>query len=435
MASGNSRDLSALIEPGAGRIHRDIYLDPGIFDLEMERIFGHAWVYVGHDSQVPEPGDFITTTIGRQPVVMSRHSDGAVHVLFNRCGHRGAIVCNEAKGSARQFQCLYHGWSFDTDGALLAAPLPDGYPADFDLKARERGMMSLPRVGSYRGFVFASLDADAEDLETHLGPTRACMDNLADRAPDGEIMLTGGIHRYRFAGNWKLQLENALDSYHVPFAHASTVDPKGGQFSRREGDAKGAQIVDTRGISQSWKDRGAWAFDHGHGFTGNTALDEKSRSSPVFDEYKAALEARHGVEGAREILTPFFHNAMIYPNLSFMGLNMHVRVIRPLAVDLTEVNIYPVLLKGAPPEMNRSTIRLINVTHAAASFVQTDDVEAFARCQRGMPGEGGDWVYINRGLGEEIKGGNRGGLEGKSTQEMMQRNLYQGWLEYMCGAA
>lgn len=431
MPDGASRDLSTLIEPG--RVHRDIYVDPEIFELEMDRIFGRAWIYVGHDSQVPNPGDFITTAIGRQPVVMSRHSDGKVHVMFNRCGHRGAIVCNEAKGSAKRFQCLYHGWAFDTDGKLLGVPLPEGYPKDFDLKAPELGMRPLPRVSSYRGFVFASLAADGEELESHLGPTKACIDNLCDRAPDGEIMLTGGVHRYRFDGNWKLQLENTLDSYHVPFAHESTVDRSGVQFSRREGDAEGAKVVDREKVTHSWKDRGAWAFDHGHGFTGNTALDENARSSPAYDEYKAALEARIGAERALEVLTPFFHNALVYPNMSFMGLNMHVRVVRPLAVGLTEVNVYPVLLKGAPKSMNQSTIRLLNVTHAAASFVQTDDLEAFARCQRGLPGEGGEWVYFNRGMGEETEASNWGGLEGKSTQELVLRNQYNGWLEYMCG--
>jgi phenylpropionate dioxygenase-like ring-hydroxylating dioxygenase large terminal subunit len=427
--------MREMIEPG--RVHRDIYLDPEIFEIEMDRIFGRAWIYVGHDSQTPDPGDFITTSIGRQPVVMSRHTDGEIYVLFNKCGHRGAIVCNDARGNAKKFQCLYHGWVYNTDGTLRGVPLPEGYPRSFKTSGSGAGMGSLPRVASYRGFVFASLNPDVEDLESHLGPTKACIDNLCDRAPDGEIMLTGGMHRYRFDGNWKLQLENTLDSYHVPFAHESTVDRSGKQFSRREGDAEGAQVTsgEEEEVTHSWKERGAWAFDHGHGFTGNTALDEKTRSSPVFDEYKAALAARLGEQQAEEVLTPFFHNALVYPNMSFMGLNMHIRVIKPIAVDRTEVNVYPVLLKGAPHSMNQSTIKLLNVTHAAASFVQTDDLEAFARCQRGVGGKGGEWVYFNRGLGEDTEAQNWGGREGKSTQELVLRNQYNGWLEYMGGAA
>lgn len=428
-----TQDMTKLIQPG--RVHRDIYLDPEIFHMEMDRIFGRAWIYVGHDSQIPNAGDFITTTIGLQPVVMSRHTDGEIYVLHNRCGHRGAIVCNEAKGNGKKFQCLYHGWVYNTDGTLRGVPLPEGYPREFDLKGSGAGMGSLPRVQSYRGFVFASLNADVEDLESHLGPTKACIDNLCDRAPDGEIMLTGGVHRYRFDGNWKLQLENTLDSYHVPFAHESTVDRSGKQFSRREGDAEGAQVVSgEEEVTHSWKERGAWAFDHGHGFTGNTALDEKTRSSPVFDEYKAALAARLGEQQAEEVLTPFFHNALVYPNMSFMGLNMHVRVIKPISVDRTEVYVYPVLLKGAPESMNQATIKLLNVTHAAASFVQTDDLEAFVRCQRGVVGDSGQWVYFNRGLGEDTEAQNWGGREGKSTQELVLRNQYDGWLEYMGGA-
>ena len=120
MRNGNA-DVAVLIEPG--RVHRDVYTDPEIFELEMERIFGRAWLYVGHASQVREPGDYITTELGRQPVIMVRHRDGAIHVLLNRCTHRGAKVVNERKGNASRLICCYHGWSFDTDGRLASVPV------------------------------------------------------------------------------------------------------------------------------------------------------------------------------------------------------------------------------------------------------------------------------------------------------------------------
>src|SRR5215472_12866759 len=151
----NGHEIDKLIEPG--RVHRSVYTDPELFELEMERIFGRAWLFVGHESQVPHAGDYITTELGRQPVIMVRHRDGSINVLLNRSTHRGAKVVNERKGNAARLTCCYHGWSFDTDGRLAAVPVPEGCAADFDQAAF--GLAHAPRVGAYRGFVFASLGA------------------------------------------------------------------------------------------------------------------------------------------------------------------------------------------------------------------------------------------------------------------------------------
>ena len=193
------------------------------------------------------------------------------------------------------------------------------------------------------------------------------------------------MHRYVYNGNWKLQVENVLDSYHVPFGHASTVNKEGVQFARREGDQKGAAVIETekKQTASSWKDRKSYIVGNGHGWTSNTTLDDGKRSSPAFDEYKRALAEKVGAERAQQILTPRLHNSLIYPNMSIMGLNIHVRVIKPIAVDRTEVTIYPIRLVGAPAAMNFGNIRLLNVTHSAASFVQTDDLESFVRAQKG----------------------------------------------------
>src|SRR6201988_1739124 len=114
MCNGSARDIAILIQPG--RVHRRVYADPGIFELEMERIFGRAWLFVGHASQISKPGDYITTELARQPVLMTRHSDGSIKVLFNRCAHRGAKVAPLRSGNAPQLTCCYHGWTYDTDG-------------------------------------------------------------------------------------------------------------------------------------------------------------------------------------------------------------------------------------------------------------------------------------------------------------------------------
>lgn len=430
MTEITSSDISRLIEPG--RVHRRLYTDPAIFDLEMERVFGRAWLFVGHVSQVKQPGDFVTLDLGRHPVIMTRHKDQSVQVLLNRCMHRGPKVVAERCGHRRQFTCMYHGWTYDTDGRLVRVPVPEGCARTFH--SGDLGLAKVPRVGEYRGFVFACFDQSAPTFEEHIGPMKANIDDLVDRAPAGEIAFDAGMHRYLYRGNWKLQIENVLDSYHVPFSHASTVSRDGTQFSRREGDQQGAKVVASGRTSDDWKSRRSFTVGFGHGWTSNTVLNEEKRGSGVYDEYKRVLANRVGDARAKEILTPRFHNTLLYPNASIMGLNIHVRVIRPLAVDLTEVNIYPVRLVGAPEEMNAANIRLLNVTHAAASFVQSDDLEAFARTQAGLRSALAEWVDISRGLGDESLDDGGAVSRGLATHEMVVRDQYKAWRGYMCGA-
>jgi benzoate/toluate 1,2-dioxygenase subunit alpha len=421
--------LAQLIEPG--RIHRRVYTDPVIFDLEMERLFGRAWLFVGHESQIKKPGDFVTTDLGKYPVILTRHKDYTVRVLINRCTHRGPKVLSEKCGHRNHFTCLYHGWNFDTDGKLLRVPVPEGCAPAFSTDRFD--LAKAPRIGIYRGFVFASMAQDGPSFDEHIAPMKANIDDLVNRAPDGEIAFDAGMHRYIYRGNWKLQVENVLDSYHVPFSHASTVSRDGVQFARREGDEKGTQVVAEGGrTADEWKKRRSYTVGRGHGWTSNTALDDGKRASPAFNRYKEALAAKVGAERMQQILTPRLHNTLIYPNVSIMGLNIHVRIIKPLAVDLTEVNIYPVRLVGAPDEMNYGNIRLLNVTHAAASFVQTDDLESFTRAQAGLQSDLTDWVDISRGLGAEES------VDGVSsefaTHEMVVRAQYAAWRSYMCEA-
>jgi len=426
----DTRSLAALVQPG--RVHRRLYTDPALFELEMERLFGRSWLYVGHASQVPSPGDFITTDLGRQPVIMVRHPDGAVRVLFNRCTHRGVKLVAERSGNRSRLVCLYHGWTFDTDGTLVRVPVDEGCAPGF--RACDFNLATPARIGIYRGFVFASFAPDGPRVPTFeawISPMKRNIDDIVDRAPAGEIALDAGVHRYRFRGNWKMQVENVIDSYHVPFSHASTVNHKGVQFSRREGDAEGARVVDGQRTAASWKRRRGHDVGHGHGWTSNTELDEGSRASPAWNEYRAALDAAVGRERAEQILTPRMHNSMLYPNASFMGLNMHIRVIRPIAVDLTEVNVYPIRLVGAPEAINVRNTRLLNVTHAAASFVQSDDIEAFARQQAGLASRQNDWVDISRGLDTDEPGDEPGTRCAPSTGELLVRAQFRAWLDLM----
>jgi benzoate/toluate 1,2-dioxygenase subunit alpha len=423
------QDIKSLVH--RDHVHRSLYLDPEIFDLEMEKVFGRTWVYVGHDSLVPKSGDYVTTKIGRQPVVLSRHTDGQIYVIYNSCGHRGAIVCNQQQGNASLFRCCYHGWTFKTNGDLDAVAMPRGYGKEFDLKNPALGMGRLPRVEVYRGFVFASLAAKGPSLDEHLGPAKDSIDEVVDRAPDGEIDLSAGVHKYMFRGNWKLQLENVVDMYHVPFSHESTVRRSGKQFGRRAGEDSGSAISDRGSAAQRWEQRSAWGSrSNGHSYNGHQPVAEQESNDPVYKKYLALLEVKHGPDRTRQILQPKRHNTAFYPNMTLQALNQHVRVIMPISVDRTEVHVYPVMLKGAPEELNRSFVRHLNMTHSAASLIQTDDLECFRRCQTGMKAHGSDWVWFARGVDTDTED-ERGDLVNNGTVEIQQRAQYSAWLRLM----
>lgn len=427
---GHDADLPIHALVREDRVHRRVFEDPAVFELEMERLFGRAWVYVAHESQAPEPGDFLTTYIGRNPVIFCRHSDGKLYVLHNRCGHRGALVCNLDHGNTgKRFRCPYHGWTFHTDGSLHAVPARSGYGEAFDLSRPEFGLARVPRVANYRGFIFASLapEGPAFDLPALM---KKCIDTIIERAPDGEIELTGGMHRYEFRGNWKAQVENILDHYHPAFSHESTIVQDGRQFARREGEDAGTAILDEGGGISTWDQAAIIAFDSGHGLQGPMPGADKPKSGVLFESYKVALLARHAPDRVAEILgNEWFHNAVFYPNMFVQLRALFVRVIRPIAVDHTEVRVYPIRLKGAPDGMFHRQIRFLNLTHSAGSLIQTDDLEMFRRVQAGLASTGAPWVVLGRGYGAETP--QDGGRRAPGTSELSMRAQYAAWKHYM----
>src|ERR1043166_4442648 len=255
--------LRALIQ--RDKVHRSLYVDPSLFELEMERIFGRAWIYVGHQSQVPQPYDFMTTRIGREPVVMTRDGKGKTHVIFNRCAHRGVQVCMLERGNTKIFRCPYHGWSYRSDGSLAGIPLRKAYPEDIDFNDPQYNMRRVPRVDSYRGFVFASLSDKGPTLERYLNGIQRSLDDLVDRAPHGTISFRSGVNRYLVRSNWKNQMDNAVDLPHGSFVHASTLDKQGRQFSRYGG---GPRLLAGHGPIIDWEALGVVGFEYGHGYQG-----------------------------------------------------------------------------------------------------------------------------------------------------------------------
>jgi len=385
--------LGSLVEDG--RVRTEIYTDPRVFEAEMARIFARTWVYVAHESEIAEPGDYKTVTIGTQPVIAVRDKDRRVRVLFNRCRHRGASVCQRERGNALYFRCAYHGWTYDCDGALLGMPYASRYDPSFDREAM--GLAQAPRVDSHRGFVWASLAPDGPSLDEHLGPAKRFIDEVVDVSPVGEVALTAGCQRYGYDGTWKLQMENGVDGYHPNFVHQSFAAAMKKIFvGRFTADFSAAFSDASPAVSRD--------LGNGHG-----VLDMR-----CFGPY--AADERNG--GG--------FNLAVFPNLILIGAQ--VRSIWPVAWNRTEVAVQPMVVKGLE-ELTEKRLRTHELFYGPAGFGQPDDAEIFRRMAEGLRAGGLDWVDLSRGLGRERVEGTT--LVGQVTDEVPQRGFYRMWKRLM----
>jgi benzoate/toluate 1,2-dioxygenase subunit alpha len=409
------------------RVHTSVYTDPAIFAREQERLFGRAWLYLCHESQIKAPGDFVAARLGGVPVIVIRQKGGAVAAFVNRCSHRGAAVCQAEAGSAQRFRCPYHGWTYGLDGRLLGVPMRAGYGPEFDLG--ELGLKPVARLAAYRGFVFGSLAAEGPDLAAYLGPMASAIDDMVDRAPDGEVEVAGGVHKHGFHGNWKLQMENLQDYAHPAFAHESS-NAAARTNDRPRTELEEDDIMAANAASDfAWMERaGTAAYPGGHSYIGALPLQQPMPAAAI-EDYKQKLAARHGERRVAEILAVQRHVAIVYPTLAFQSALQQIKVIVPVRADYTEVYVHCFRLKGAPPEYHRAAVTFVNTANSPASLILTDDLAIYDRAQRSMTAAPG-WVRFGCGLGRDVPD-NHGGMQGPGYSELAMRNQFATWLGYM----
>ena len=347
MRNGHADEIAKLIEPG--RVHRRVYSDPDVFELEMERIFGRAWLLRRPCEPGAEPGR-LHHHRPRPPAGDHVPAQG-----WQRAGAAQPLRPSRAKGGQRtqgprQPAGLLLPRLEPTTPTASSSPCRCRKAAARDSTRPTSGSRSAPRVGEYRGFVFASLARNGTSFEDHIGPMKGNIDDLVDRAPDGELALDVGMHRYVYNGNWKLQLENVLDSITCrsatprPSTRRACSSPAARAIARAPPSSRPRR---SRPPPRGKIARATSSATVTAGPATPRSTTASARARPI-DEYKRMLARKVGAERAAQILTPRLHNSLIYPNMSIMGLNIHVRVIKPIAVDRTEVTIYPIRLCGAP---------------------------------------------------------------------------------------
>jgi phenylpropionate dioxygenase-like ring-hydroxylating dioxygenase large terminal subunit len=401
------------------RVHTSLYSDPELFEQEMQRIFSRTWVWVAHESDLPNPGDFVTTYVGTQPVIVSRDRKKKINVLLNRCRHRAATVCEAKKGKANSFVCPYHGWSYAQDGSLRGVPMADGYDEDFDKS--DYSLVSL-RVESYAGLIFATFNDDAPLLDDFLGKAKPWID-LFMKQGGGYPVATGGEHKFRFPGNWKIQLENTTDAYHFPIVHRSFLESL---------DQQAEELF-------SFLDGDGFVEDLGNGHSVMVMIPElvdleENLDDPIPDRFAdlaEELSKDHSDHEVRKIIravggTGF--NINLFPNLACSMA--FFRVLRPISVEETEIRHIAITMDGGPEAANQARLRLHEHFQGPMGFGSPDDAEAWERVQRGTKGGPDLSIMLNRGLDGDGSGPD-GADRGDVCAETGMRASYQMWKRMM----
>jgi phenylpropionate dioxygenase-like ring-hydroxylating dioxygenase large terminal subunit len=411
------------------RVHRTLYTDERVFNEEMVKVFGHTWVYLAHESQLPEPNSFVSTKLGLRPIIVTRDRHGALHAVFNRCAHRAATVCREESGVAKSFQCPYHGWTFKNTGELVGAPWPQGYGPDFDKS--EFGLGKVTRVDSYRGFIFGTLSDSAPSLTDYLGEARPWLDYWIDRAPEGEVIVRSAAHRMGYRGNWKLAFDNAGDGYHPSFSHRSLLE-----MASRMGDSKDmsyfGKTPDDGPMKVFSLGNGHSVIDQRPNFEGPGSIWANQRPQPGREKFEELIRAKYPEDADRllDISAGGQINLSIFPNLLIIG--NQIQVIEPLSVDRTQLTWNATTIGGVPEEVNTMRMR---TQEDFPAFGEPDDQANFEEVQRGLAVTEEEWVLMNRGL--NVDGwqtiDENGVIVTAVTDEIHMRGYYEEWLRLMNG--
>ena len=371
------------------RVHRSSMTSDEVFQAELHRVFTHSWLYVGHESEIVNPGDYVRRSVGGRPIFMVRSAKSReVRVFHNSCTHRGAMVCRTEKGNQKSFQCFYHAWTFDTDGKLVGIPDKEGYEGR-DLS--DLALHTPPRVETYRGFVFLSFDPDIQDLVSYLAGAREYLDLIVDGASD-DVEVIKGTHEYGMGANWKLLVENSIDGYHAAPLHATYF-----QYLASVGtDISG-------GITGVGRDLGnGHAVAEGHAPWGRPiaswepSFGEEAKNE--IEQIRADLVDRHGEELAYKMANTS-RNLFIYPNLIINDIMaVTIRTFMPTAPDRTEITAWQIAPRTELPLLRERRLDNFLTFLGPGGFATPDDIEALEACQSGFTSGGVEWNDVSRGM-------------------------------------
>lgn len=417
----------ALINVEGGEISREIFVRDDIYREEQERVFSRAWLYVGHESQVRKPGDFIVSRMGEESVILTRDRDAKLHVFLNTCTHRGMKVCRYDQGNTINFTCSYHGWSFGLDGKLTGVQdYANAYQPRFERS--KWGLIEVAKIANFRGSIWATWDESAPSFDEYLGDAKFALELAFSPwdAGDGEIEVLGTPQKWMVPSNWKFVAENfSGDALHA-VSHKSVemvgIAP-GGTQSRR--DDPGRIMV------------GSYPQGHGVTYGIKPLSDERSdyAGSKVTAEYfnacwRKRMERMSKKAGISAIV------GTIFPNMSFHGQQPRtILVSHPRGTNKTEMWRVYIVDKDAPLEVKRYLRSYYMRYSGPGGMTEQDDMENWNYASAASAGTIARRkpYHYKAGLGaggpmDEIPGHI---TEKPFTSEQNPRALYKRWAEFM----
>jgi 3-phenylpropionate/trans-cinnamate dioxygenase alpha subunit len=380
-------DVNQLVDTENGLISRRIFIEQQIYEQELEQLFARCWLFLCHDSQIPQPGDFFSTSMGEDPVLVVRDTQGQVHAFLNICRHRGNRLCRADAGNAATFTCAYHGWTYGNDGQLVGVPyLKEAYYGELD--PQRWGLVPVAQLESYKGLLFATFDPEAPPLREYLGAMTWYLDTFFDRR-EGGIEVIGGMHKWVMPCNWKLPAENfGGDGYHVQWSHLSAVRAGFGGDFRVQPDTRGKMLSPGNG--------------HCVVTVGPDMLADPPAPEILAYEAQIRPEMEQRLGPRLGLIKPIV--GTVFPNFSMLRPTSRTfRVWHPRGPDKTEVWAWVYVDKVAPPEV-KAAIRLAGarVFGPAGTFEQ-DDMDNWQECTRTCRGVVSRRLALNTqmGLGHE----------------------------------
>jgi phenylpropionate dioxygenase-like ring-hydroxylating dioxygenase large terminal subunit len=410
------------VDLDAGRLPAYVFSDPEVYERELEAIFARCWQCVGHASEVPEPGDYVTRYLGTDPIVVVRSEDGTVRVLLNVCRHRGMRICRSDLGNAAHFRCPYHGWTYRNDGQLTGVPYQQ--LAYGDTLDRTSIQLRQARVAEYYGLIFATWNAAAPPLDEYLGAARWYIDFYVRRA---DMEVFGPPQRWEMSSNWKIPAENfASDAYHTGHLHASIA---------RLG------LVPTARFAESGYHVSA---GNGHGIGIGLPSDENIFEPGLIQVFEQRLTPEQfGV--LKQVKNM---HCTIFPNLSFLissarlggKLISHtnMKVWLPKGPRRMEVMSWGLVEKDAPADWKARSSQHYVLTFGPSGIFDQDDSETWIDITRNTatPAARDLQLYYVQGFGRSpaVDFAGPGEVYASKYNENNARQFYRRWLELMAHA-
>jgi p-cumate 2,3-dioxygenase subunit alpha len=390
------------VDPQAHRfqVNRAAFTDPAIFAEEQQRLLKRSWIFLGHESEIRKPNDYITRRILDYTLIFCRDRAGEVRAFFNSCPHRGAIICRDGAGNRKNFSCPYHGWTFSNAGKLIDQSAPHGYCETFNDDGAYN-LVQVPRIAQRRGFWFVNFDAHAVDLDEYLGDAGDRIDMMADHSAVG-LEVINGCHEYSVRANYKLMCENSYDGYHLYTTHASYVD---------------YMKVVAAGVPWDGATNRARALTGGHAcFESDIPAGRPIAQWLPFwgEEVRAEIESKRAEVYARlgeergNFVTKWHRNMIIFPATVMNDQqSILIRSLIPVSHNQTIVRAWGLGPIDETPLLRK--LRLENVLSflGPGGFATPDDVEMLESCQSSYEGSTLQWNDISKGFnpGEDSERG------------------------------